>query len=132
MLDSGFLQNKSDIAKVPRDGFCLLHALCLSLKSQFPSTHEFQINELISLMKPEAISHEVYLPAFENSLDSLKIGLYRYVYSRVYDSNFGDIVPLLLANSLGVDICILYHSENVLKSSIIDCLRDVVRSCLYI
>ena len=95
MLDSGFLQNKSDIAKVPGDGFCLLHALCLSLKSQFPSTHEFQINERISLMKHEAISYkEVYLPAFENSLDSLKIGLYRYVYSRIYNSNFGDIVPL--------------------------------------
>ena len=133
MLESGLLPSKLDIIDMPGDGFCLLHSLCLSLRSQFPGSRVLEIEELISLLKHEAISHkDVYLAAFEYSLDTLRTGLYNYIYNRNYKTDFGDIVPLLLANGHGVDICILYSSENVLKSRVVDCSRNIAKTCVFI
>ena len=95
MLDNGILQNNFRVIISPGDGFCLLHSLSLSLKSQFPDSHAISINELINCLKKEAILHkERYLSAFgNNSSNSLLHGLSEYINNRVYDSVFGDIVP---------------------------------------
>ena len=124
VLESGLLPSKLDIIDMPGDGFCLLHSLCLSLRSQFPGSRVLEIEELISLLKHEPISpKDVYLAALEYSLDTLRTGLYNYIYNRNYKTDFGDIVPFLLANSLGVDICILYSSEKLLKFRVGDCSK---------
>ena len=114
MLDNGILQNNFRVIISPGDGCCLLHSLSLSLKSQFPDSHAISINELINFFKKEAILHkERYLSAFgNNSSNSLLHGLSEYINNRVYDSVFGDIVPQLLADSLGIDICILYKMNS--------------------
>ena len=133
MLDNGILQNNFRVIISPGDGYCLLHSLSLSLKSQFPDSHALSINGLINFLKKEAILHkERYLSAFENnSSNSLLHGLSEYIHNRVYDSVFGDIVPQLLADSLGIDICILYRDGQLWKHTPVMSCRKA-KSCVFI
>ena len=87
MLDNDILQTNFRVIISPGNGFCLLHSLSLSLKSQFPDSHAISINEVINFFKKEAILHkERYLSAFENnSSNSLLHGLSEYINNRVYD-----------------------------------------------
>ena len=132
MLESGILQHNFRVVGSPADGFCLLHSLCLSIKSQFPDSHPLSINELIRILKNEVILHkERYLTAFENDPDAMMHGLSEYIKKRIYDSDFGDIVPQILADALGIHICVLYKDGNLLKHTPVPCYRNV-KSCVFV
>ena len=99
MLSSGALQNSFKIVKSPGDGFCLLHSMCVSLKAQFPHICDFNVTKLIKLLKEEAIRYKQIYSIAIKSPGALEYEMYDYINNKNYDSDFGDIVPLLLANS---------------------------------
>ena len=132
MLSSGALQNSFKIVKSPGDGFCLLHSMCVSLKAQFPHICDFNVTKLIKLLKEEAIRYkEIYSIAIK-SPGALEYEMYDYINNKNYDSDFGDIVPLLLANSIAIDVCILYRHECVMKHNLVACKRSIAKSCVFI
>ena len=55
---------------------------------------------------------------------SLKTGLENYVRHKVYDSEFGDIVPLVLSNAMGLNIEIVYRNGKRFNSLTVVCDRS--------
>ena len=132
MLSSEALQNDFKIVKSPGDGLCLSVSMCVSLKAQFPYICDFNVTKLIKLLKEEAIQYqEIYSIAIK-SPGALEYQMYVYINNKNYDSDFGDIVPLLLANSIAIDVCILYRHECVMKHNLVACKRSIAKSCVFI
>ena len=92
--------------KSPSDGHCLLHSVLTSLKSQHI---DLNLNKLVQVIKTEVDTNlHSYLPIFQNVLpDELYRDMGDYLKFKHYDSLFGDLVSLILANGLDIDILIL-------------------------
>ena len=54
-----------------------------------------------------------YTPCVEEaSMSEFKSGLDKYIRRKVYDTSFGDIVPNIMADTLGIDIMIIEKRVN--------------------
>ena len=93
----------------PGDGHCLLHSILTSY------THQLQNHPMITLPSIKAsLTYEIhddsfrYLPFVENNgAGALGRGMQSFLVDRQYDQSFGDLVPMILANALGLQITIL-------------------------
>ena len=98
----------------PGDGHCLLHSILTSY------THQLQNHPMITLSSIKAsLTYEIhdnsvrYLPFVENnSVGALGRGMQAFLVDRHYDQSFGDLVPMILANALGLQINIIDERDD--------------------
>ena len=132
MLSSGLLQRNFKIVKTPADGFCLLHSVSRSLNAQISHCYDLDINKLITCLKEEAMQHIDEYSGFCESISALIDQMYDYIENKNYDTDFGNVIPLLLANSIEIDICILYRHGDVLGCRIVECSKKDANVCVFI
>ena len=59
-----------------------------------------------------------------NGLVSLMDGLNGYILDKIYNSSFGDLVPIIIANAIRIDIWILIEDGNNITTELIKCTNN--------
>ena len=100
--------NGWQIKTSPDDGHCLLHSVITSVKSQLPHYIGHTLQETIAAIESEVSSNfiEYVSLGFEDDSD-LQVQMDHYTKFKLYNSNFGDIVPLILSRALDLKITVL-------------------------
>ena len=92
----------------------MLHAFSLSVQKQCPSRARFSVNDLLDAITRETVNNACkYLPGIE-AMDKhiLHNQLHKYRYEKLYNSSFGDLVPLVIANVHNVNLLIVESCGN--------------------
>ena len=97
------------ISKCPADGHCFIHAVVMSYNSQENHSHTIDNENLLEQIKAESISNfDQYVGNYENkSVDGFVIDMNNYIYHKVYNSLFGDMVPMITSAVLRIEIIIV-------------------------
>ena len=102
------------VHSVPGDGHCFMHALSISMKHQLNISHN--VKTLLCLLRKECTDHPGrYMPFIVNtgrSYDVFYTGMNNYIDFRLNESFFGDLIPLIMCNSLNVKINVLARGNN--------------------
>ena len=119
LVASGDIWNKFNVVKSPDDGHCLLHSVVESMRSQF-NCNNIDIEKLIQCIEKETVenNHFYIVAADDMSNSNLQHGLELYIKSKVSDTRFGDLVPVIIANALCVNIAVV--SETSAESRILN------------
>ena len=106
-LDNGGLT----IVPSPGDGHCLLHSVVSSYESQLPHLPLLTIEDLKARIFIETVNHlneyTSFLVAPLNEPSYMMHQLRVYLESKIYNHDFGDLIPRVIANSLFVSVHIL-------------------------
>ena len=99
-----------EVTPSPPDGHCLLHSICESWNRQL-SFSDVSLETVKHLVFQEAIrNRHRYVPFVEPSTAMCLTSQMRsYLLGRRYNNSFCDVVPLILSNTLAVNIIILQH-----------------------
>ena len=118
------------------DGHCLLHSICESLAGQYSDLTQVGYNELKALIRSEVMNNTtVYLPAIDdNDIKRLKLEMDNYLDYKLYNSSFGDMVPLILAQILSMDLLIIVEERHGFFLSCVEPRnrRGEVQKCVFI
>ena len=107
MLLSQFLASNNLAIQTSRgDGHYLLYSVCESCRSQFTSDLEVDLNAVKDKIFIEVLQHrDEYLPFMTKPTHcGLMKELRAYLLYRRYNSDFGDMVSLMIANALQTKI----------------------------
>ena len=104
--------SKFALDKSKGDGHCLLYSIISSAASQLALTVELE--KLKHLITSEIYSNfKTYLPTIENnSFNVLESQMLDYIDRKVYNSSFGDIVPVICSKVLNIGLCIVSSRES--------------------
>ena len=95
----------------PGDGHCLLHSVVSSYKNQLPHLPLLTIEGLKARIFIETANHlneyTSFLVAPLNEPSYMMRQLRVYLESKIYNHDFGDLIPRVIANSLFVSVHIL-------------------------
>ena len=80
---------------MPPDGHCLLHAVSISMVSQL-EVSDTSVDMLLKLLEEETINNIEHYKAFvvNDYKDKVLQDMFSYINHRVYNTYFGDLVPL--------------------------------------
>ena len=94
------------LIKSPADGHCLIHSIVTVL---IFLNHNIQDHcTLFDKLKWECDNHHAkYLPDFIGTFDDFHYQMNQYIYNRVYDTGFCDLIPSILCNILNTTIVII-------------------------
>ena len=121
-LDLDEFWKKHAIIRVPADGHCLIHSVVAAAASHSKLSKQITYDSLLAQIEVEVLSkldeYSAYRinrrgkinPARGKSHDSELILLnemYDYIFGKHWNTSFGDMVPLLAANCLGINIGII-------------------------
>ena len=69
------------------------------------------VEELLYIVRDETTTHIEYYSQFllESARDKLVEYMNSYIYDKLYNTPYGDLVPLVLANALNINIVIIYE-----------------------
>ena len=126
---------------MPGDGHCFISSILKSLSSQWPNTFSFSKDELLSKIERETLDNMNDYAAFlndENTKSHLVRSMYQYILDKKYDTSYGDLIPLITANAVGIDIGIVIKTSDqfdyrhiVSKGSTDDCVFIVKNGMHY-
>ena len=108
-----FLDSKKlTLTPSPGDGHCLLHSTISSLQHQLG--HNLTLEALKSQIYTESLNNiNEYINFINDSSRSLfSTYLRQYLIYKNYNTQYGDIVPLILANTLGISLVIIDETLN--------------------
>ena len=111
-LENGEFWSVFQINKSIGDGHCFIYSLCKSCNTQFSDEPTLSGTELLDMIKIETTENYDYYVLYLNdgSFADLIKQMEMYVYDKIYDIRYGDIVPLTAANALKRDI--FYHHSH--------------------
>ena len=132
------LSNKSfwlyfSIRKSPGDGLCFIHSLAISLLSQARSNN-ITTQELLQKLKYETLVNiDFYEQFYDGSTgDGLVTLMNEYILHKRYNTSYGDMVPNVMANAIGITIIIIsklidsYSVQMVCPRHITNCTSSTV------
>ena len=61
-----------------------------------------------------------------NGRGSLLQGLNEYVNNKRYDTSFGDLIPIIIANALSVNLLIIENNGSQFKVKLIECQHSKI------
>ena len=98
------------IIKSASDGHCFVHSLVTCLRDQ---SYYLDSNHILRAISDECITNcSKYLPYMGGiSQQSFFKEKNEYVHEKLYNSNFGDIVPIICANALMINIIIISYEN---------------------
>jgi hypothetical protein len=92
----------------PADGHCLLYSFITSYNSQMKHCDNLDYFVILNMIRIHTIRNiNTYTIATNGSSQELILLMKRYIYSKDYDSNYCDIVPIILSRILCINICII-------------------------
>ena len=100
ILNKSSLWNVYSIKKSIPDGHCLLHSVVESLKSQKGRPEPLTVEELLYLVSDETTAHVDCYSQF--LIESVRDN--SYIYDELYNTPYGDLVPLVLAIAPNMNI----------------------------
>ncbi len=113
--------NGWEIKPSPPDGHCLLHSVITSWGSQLPDLPPISLAALKSNIRREVMSNIDEYLGFRFNKIKLLDQMERYIKYRKFNSDFGDLVPLILAKYLNVLIRILdTDSSDMVREHLVD------------
>ena len=112
LISEDSLWTKFNITKSPGDGHCFLHSVVTSLNAQLPKLRPLDKATLTCKLDDETLFNAKQYCGVMGSGKTLLKELNDYVVNRVYDTLFGDIVPNIVANALGIGFVIVYVSQH--------------------
>ena len=124
-LNDGDFWNLYSIKKSTPDGHCLLYLVVESLRSQKGRWETGTIDDIIrcetlsDVKRPSMLNiiHRFFLlEAFRDNLIDYMI---QYLYNKIYNTPYGDLVLLILANAFNVNIVTISDGAQGLESQII-------------
>ena len=115
------------------DRHCFLYSVVKACSSQLSSNLDINVGFILGKMNSELTSCPNIYTAFTEGKDisELTTAFNDYTLYKMYDTYFGDIVPLLYANALGINIITLSDSH-------MDCLPKIIfsksktKGCIFI
>lgn len=105
-----YLRNNSwSIQQSRGDGHCLLYSVCSSWNNQFRNQPVLDYHKLKSEFYIETITNVNIYSSFlvPATTSNLIHGLKHYVLHKRYNQSFGDIAPLIVSNTLNIDLNIV-------------------------
>ena len=103
----------------PTDGHCLLHAVRRSWEVQERSPVPSLEVMLSELHREALVNNGRYKNFFCGPYLQYKDQMYAYMYNKVFDTTFVDLVPLMLCNSLRIGLCI-FNEHNDGRMDFVD------------
>ena len=105
------------------DGHCILYSVISSMESQHNIS--LGVHDVTELIKFEIFAnYEQYHESMDGDRpDELLIRMNDYIDTKIYDSSFGDLVPVILANAMKIDLLILTEFEENYTCDCIPCTR---------
>ena len=119
--------NDYDVIRCPGDGHCFVHAFVKSYNSSVPSDKHIEVNTLLKLIQTHTeMDVHLYAACFENENELLS-QMRKYVFEKCYKYLFGDIVILITAVVLKVQINFIDLGNTQLRKTeiqipVYDCL----------
>ena len=115
------------------DGHCFLYSVVKACSSQLSPNLDINVGFILGKMNSELTSCPNIYTAFTEGRDisELTTAFNDYALYKKYDTYFGDVVPLLCANALGINIITLSDSPK-------DCLSKIIfsksktKGCIFI
>ena len=94
----------------PGDGLYLLHSVISALRLQ---THtELTMSELIyGIIDEIFIKSSDYIHLMDVSVYAFHKGLNAYIYEKVYNTSFSDLVPQIIAHAMNINIIIVFGTR---------------------
>ena len=114
------------------DGHCFLYSIVKSCHSQLTPSCDMNVAFILRKMRSELTTSPDEYTGFKIDSDiiAVKTALNYYAFDKKYNTYFGDTVPLLCANSLGISIGVLDDSHN--SSSKVIFSRNKTKACVFI
>ncbi len=113
MLLSNLLKSNGwEIKTSPPDGHCLLHSLITSTRSQLPDMNPITLKSIKEKIDREVTSNYSEYLNYGFTDASLNDEMHSYIHFGVYDSGFGDLVPVILSRVCHINIVILDTSRS--------------------
>ena len=106
-MSSGNIWGRFNIIKSSGDGHCLLYSIIESMRCQH-NCIKINLNKLIDCITVELLVNKQFYTDSTDYISERNIedALNMYIQSRVYSTSFGDLVPIIIANALCVNIAI--------------------------
>ena len=103
-----------DIEQSLGDGHCLLHSFMASMKSQYPQLAPIEMTALLNSIVSETYANlSAYVQFLIDSPSSVLLqGVVRYVRNKVYDTVFGDLVPLIISKAFDTNLVIITKADH--------------------
>jgi hypothetical protein len=115
ILNAGKFWEHYAAVDVDGDGHCLLYSILASIRYQHKYNLDIDLTTLKNNIIAEAVENQYLYNSFINDIEgSFEDLLYKYVFSKKYDTSFGDVVPYIIGNALkiGLEIIDNYHDTN--------------------
>ena len=98
-----------EINESPMDGHCLFHPIISSIKAQLNKERDIRIDHLLRWISCNVFAnYKRYSHSFDDNDESLLFeGLHQYVCNKHYDSDFGDLVLIIICEELDRDLIII-------------------------
>ena len=114
------------------DGHCFLYSIVKSCHSQLTPSCDINVAFILRKMCSELTTSPDEYTGFKIDSDiiAVKTAFNYYAFDNKYNTYFGDTVPLLCANSLGINIGVLDDSHN--SSSKVIFSRNKTKACVFI
>ena len=97
------------IKKSPGDGHCLLHSVIYGMKNQLSVQRTCDLNEKTELIRHETTSNiDLYVSILLQGTRAILLSqMNMYIYDKMYDTRYGDMLPLVLCNALCLNLIML-------------------------
>jgi len=103
------------IVPTARDGHCLLYAVIISWIMQLPNVPPPTLHDLKCGIFLESLNNRHIYREFLHDVASNKeyaVCISKYLLHKHYDSTFGDLVPVIIANALSVNVNIRNKNDD--------------------
>ena len=109
------------ITKSVRDGHCLIYSVVESFNSQLDRREPITISKLIKMIRFETLKNiENYSQFFrDSSRDDLIHFMNLYLCNKIYNARYGDLVPLVIANALHVNVLIISEGTQGFSTEVV-------------
>ena len=114
VLNNGLFWQNYKITLSPGDGHCKLHSVISSYNSQHNHIESLNIGQLIALIQQEVMNNvPYYIRVIEDNCQYKLIAyLNMYIYEKMYNTSFGDLVLIITANAIDMNIAIIDKTNN--------------------
>ena len=110
LLDKFLASRRWKVDISPGDGHCLLHSIISSMRGQFPNAPQLMLSVLKNHISNHTIGCALEYLMFGFSEHTLLKQMCQCADDKNYSSDFGNIIPLILAKLLNKNICI-WHTD---------------------
>ena len=114
-LENGTFFDEYTLVNARADGHCIIHALCICVSVLLMTDENSDLyNMMLTKLRSECLTNmPLYLENFTDlSSKILIIEMISYLYFKKYDTDFGDPVPLIMANALSLNVYVILENHN--------------------